>query len=250
MDKRSLALLIDSTLLKDDLSVMELDDLCLNAVQNHFKSVCVYPADVDFVYERINDTPVLCCTAVGFPDGNIPVIDKVQLSEKAILSGADEIDMIMQLESFFDKRYKVVLNEIKDVVKVSGNTDKCRNNPERAIVKVIIETAALREAESFYHLEEGSLIRAATEITAEAGADFVKTSSGMHSAGGVKENDITLIKSIVKDDLRIKASGGIKAWDFVSKLIDEGANRIGTSKAIEILTDFQNTANDQPDPLM
>ncbi|MCP4723505.1 MAG: deoxyribose-phosphate aldolase [bacterium] len=238
---KELAVLMDSTLLDHSSSVSAIENLSVEAVENEFCCVCVYPEQVTVVYDNIFDTNVFAAAAVGFPDGSIPAREKCSQTEFSIQNGADEIDMIMNLGWFFDKKYINVLQDIRAVVDASQSTEMKRKLVSKPVVKVIIETAELREEERRLGLIEGNLIKAASDIAAEAGADFVKTSTGMSPLGGVKENDVSIIRSVVKEELKIKAAGGIKTWDHVLDLLKEGVDRIGTSSAAVIMADFRSS---------
>ncbi len=237
LSEKELAAILDSTLLDHSATNDSLEKLAFTAIENEFCCICVYPEHLISVYDCISGTNVLTATAVGFPDGSSSTSSKCSQTENSIKLGADEIDMVINLGWLFDKNFKKVLNDIKSVVDTSMNAEMKRDILTKPVIKVIIETSELREEERRLGLGEGDLIIAASEIAAEAGADFIKTSTGMSPLGGVMENDVAIIRSAVKEELRIKAAGGIKTWDHVRKLLAEGVDRIGTSSALKILED-------------
>lgn len=205
---------IDQTLLKAEATREEITKLCQDAKVNDFASVCINPFWVSLTADLLKGSDVKVCTVVGFPLGANTTATKVFEAKDAINSGAEEIDMVMNIGCFKSKEYDVVVDDIKAVKEAVG--DK--------ILKVIIETSLLNDEE----------IIKACKIVKEANADFVKTSTGF-STGGADIENIALMKNVVGDDLLIKASGGIRTSQDFDALVDAGADRIGTSNGLNLL---------------
>ena len=211
----------DHTILKADATEKEIINLCEEAKKYNFASVCVNPCYVKKCVEILKETDVDVCTVVGFPLGSMSTESKLFETEQALKDNADEIDMVINIGKLKDKDYDYVKNEINLLKKACGNK----------ILKVIIETCLLTDEEKIK----------ACELAKEAGADFVKTSTGMSKAGAKKE-DIILMKKDVGNDLGVKASGGIKDLNSAKIMIDAGATRIGCSSTVNIMEDYaQNT---------
>ncbi|WP_427902756.1 deoxyribose-phosphate aldolase [Metamycoplasma alkalescens] len=206
--------LIDHTFLGQAGTTKDIDKLIDEAKKYDFKSVCIAPSYVKYAKEKLKNTDILICTVIGFPLGYNVTSVKVFETKIAIEHGADEIDMVMNVGRFKDKQYEYILNEIKAIKEVCGNK----------ILKVIVETALLTNDE----------IAKATEIILQSGADFIKTSTGF-SYRGASFEDVEIMKNIAKDKLLIKASGGIKSKEDAQKMVDLGANRLGTSKSVAIV---------------
>ncbi len=211
----------DHTILKADATEKEIINLCEEAKKYNFASVCVNPCYVKKCVEILKESDVDVCTVVGFPLGSMSTESKLFETEQALKDNADEIDMVINIGKLKDKYYDYVKNEINLLKKACGNK----------ILKVIIETCLLTDEEKIK----------ACELSKEAGADFVKTSTGMSKAGAKKE-DIILMKNVVGNDLGVKASGGIKDLNSAKIMIDAGATRIGCSSTVNIMEDYaQNT---------
>ena len=206
---------IDHTLLKSDASREEIEDICDEAMAYKFKAVCVNSSWTSLVFEKLKYVDVEVCTVVGFPLGAMSKETKIFEAKDAIKNGASEIDMVLNIGKLKDKEYEYVEDEIRKVKEVIGKD---------TILKVIIETSLLDDEEK----------KIACEIIENAGADFVKTSTGF-STSGAKVEDIKLIREVVKDRLKIKASGGIKTYEEAVEMINAGANRIGTSNGVKII---------------
>ncbi len=205
---------IDHTVLKSDTLKADIVKLCQEAIEHNFKSVCINPSYIKVAKQLLDGSSVLVCTVIGFPLGQNDTETKVFETVKAIENGADEVDMVINIAKLKDKEYDYVLNEIKAIKKACGNK----------VLKVIIETCLLTDEEK----------EKACELIIEAKADFVKTSTGFSHHGATFE-DVALLKNKVKDMIKIKAAGGIKSYDDLIKMIELGADRIGTSSAIKIL---------------
>jgi len=205
---------IDHTILKPEARKEDIKRICEEAKEYNFKAVCINPIYVKYASEILKNTEVLVATVIGFPLGNNLSKVKAFETELALENGADEIDMVINIAAIKNKEYLLVKNDIESVVKAS----------KEKVVKVIIETCLLTKEE----------IVKASEIILEAGADFVKTSTGF-STGGAEVEDVELIKSVVKNKAKIKASGGIRNKEKALKMIEAGADRIGASSSINIV---------------
>lgn len=211
--------MIDHTLLKPEATKEMIENLCKEAKEYDFKSVCVNPYWISTAYEELRDSDVLVCTVVGFPLGATTKETKFFETDFAVQEGADEIDMVINVGALKSKQYDVVLEDIKSVVQAANGRT----------VKVIIETCLLSDEEKVK----------ACELSMEAGANFVKTSTGFSTAGA-KVEDVELMKSIVGDNLEVKASGGIRDLDTALKMIEAGATRLGVSAGVQIIKEYQS----------
>ena len=207
---------IDHTILKADAKKEDIEQLCSEAKEHNFAAVCVNPSYVSLCKRLLKDSDVKVATVVGFPLGATSTESKVFETLDSINKGADEIDMVINISALKNRDYDYLALDIKKVVEAASN---------RAIVKVIIETCLLSEEEK---------VRAC-ELSMDAGAHYVKTSTGF-STGGATVEDVKLMKSIVKDRLKVKASGGIKDLETAKKMIEAGASRLGTSSGVKIVS--------------
>ncbi|AJD27287.1 deoxyribose-phosphate aldolase [Clostridium botulinum] len=205
---------IDHTLLKPQATEKDILKLIEEAKTYDFASVCVNPSWVKIAHKNLKDTDVKVCTVVGFPLGATSTASKVYETKVAIEDGADEIDMVISVGQLKSGNDKYVKEEIKKIVEASK--DK--------LVKVIIETCLLTEEEK---------VKACT-LAKEAGADYVKTSTGF-STGGAKPEDIKLMRETVGKDMGVKASGGIHTKEEMEAMIKNGATRIGASCGVELV---------------
>jgi len=211
----SLASLIDHTNLSPDAVRGDIKLLCNEAIQYDFASVCVNPVYVSYAKSILKDKNPKVCSVVGFPLGADTQEMKYAEARFLIFHGADEIDMVMNIAFLKERKVENIKHEIKKVVEAAdGNC-----------VKVIIEASLLGKDEKIL---AGSLIK-------ECGANFVKTSTGF-SSGGATIEDVRLIKKVVGDRVGVKASGGIKTKKEALAFIEAGANRIGTSRGVEIVS--------------
>ena len=206
--------LFDHTILKADATRKDVKRVCDEAMAYSFCSVCVNSYYVPYVANLLHGSDVKICSVVGFPLGAMSTRAKALEAKIAVMDGADEIDMVINVGALKDKDYSVVLEDIKAVKEACGEH----------ILKVIIETCLLTDDEKVK----------ACELAKEAGADFVKTSTGFSSAGA-KVEDVRLMRETVGPDMGVKASGGIHDKEFAKELVDVGANRLGTSATIEIV---------------
>ncbi len=209
-----LAKYIDHTLLKPFSTGEQVKTLCREAIEYGFASVCVYPPYVAICKNILSEQNIAVCTVVGFPFGANMTSVKAFETELAINEGADEIDVVMNIGAFKEKNFEYVINDIKKVKNICG----------KHILKVIIETA---------YLDDGEKVGACS-ICRDAGADFVKTSTGFAPSGATVA-DVKLLKKTAGDSLKIKAAGGIKTRAFAEELIAAGADRLGTSSSITIV---------------
>jgi len=210
---------IDHTILKPETTQEGVQKIIDEAIKYDFMSVCVNPTWVKFAKDQLADTDVKVCTVIGFPLGANTAEVKGYEAEDAIKNGADEIDMVINIGALKSGQYKTVLNDIKAVVDAASG---------KVLTKVIIETCLLTDEEKVK----------ACELAKEAGADFVKTSTGF-STGGATVADIALMRKTVGEKMGVKASGGIYSADDANAMIEAGATRIGTSAGVAIVTGAQ-----------
>ncbi|HEM5491175.1 TPA: deoxyribose-phosphate aldolase [Streptococcus suis] len=205
---------IDHTILKPETTKEQVAQILAEAKEYDFASVCVNPTWVSFAAQELKDSDVKVCTVIGFPLGaNTPALKAFETKD-AIENGADEIDMVINIGALKSKNYDLVLEDIQAVVAASG--DK--------LVKVIIETCLLTEEEKIK----------ACQLSKEAGADFVKTSTGF-STGGATVEDVALMRKTVGPDMGVKASGGARSFEDAIAFIEAGATRIGASSGVAIM---------------
>lgn len=205
----------DHTILKADATEAQVAKICEEALANDFASVCVNQYYTKFVAEKLKGLNVDVCTVVGFPLGMSDTRVKAYETRAAIEDGATEVDMVINVGALKDQKYDYVLHDIQTLKDVCGSA---------VTLKVIIETCLLTEAEKVK----------ACELSKEAGADFVKTSTGF-STGGAKAEDVALMRKTVGDALGVKASGGIHTTEEAQAMIDAGASRLGTSATLAII---------------
>lgn len=211
--------MIDHTVLKAESQEEEVIKLCKEAMEYGFKAVCINPTYVGLAKDTLKSSGVKVATVIGFPLGANTSEVKAFETENAILNGADEVDMVINIGNLKDKKYDLVKKDIEAVVNAAKG---------KALVKVITENCLLSEEEKIK----------AYELSMEAGADYIKTSTGFSTGGATKE-DISLMKSIVGNKLGIKASGGIRDGKTAQDMIDAGATRIGASAGIKIINDLK-----------
>jgi deoxyribose-phosphate aldolase len=214
MDKNNLAAMIDHTLLKPDAVKQEIEKLCREANEYGFFSVCVNPVFVSLSRGLLAGSRAKVCTVIGFPLGANRTDIKLFEAERALFDGADELDMVIALHAVKNGEWDSVKREIASL----------KNLCKDKILKVILETCCLDDAQ----------IVQSCRIAAEAGADFVKTSTGF-SSGGAESRIVRLMRETVGPSLGVKASGGIKSLEAAMSMIESGASRLGTSRGLEIL---------------
>ncbi|MBI0576398.1 deoxyribose-phosphate aldolase [Neobacillus cucumis] len=218
-----IAAMIDHTLLKPDATRQQIETLCQEAKEFQFFSVCVNPAWVKTCRDLLNGSDVKVCTVIGFPLGATTSETKAFETKNAIDNGADEVDMVINIGALKDRNDQLVESDIRAVVEAAE---------ARALTKVIIETSLLTQEEK---------IRAC-QLAVQAGADFVKTSTGFSSGGATKE-DIALMRQAVGPELGVKASGGVRSTEDALKMIEAGATRIGASSGVAILKGLTVTSS-------
>lgn len=211
-----LANMIDHTLLKPDATPEQIAQLCFEARKYGFASVCINPAWVKLSVQLLEGSPVKVCTVIGFPLGASAPEVKAFECQNAIEHGATEIDMVLNIGALKARDLNLVARDIRDVVAAAHS--------RRAIVKVIIEAALLTD-------EEKTI---ACLLAKEAGADFVKTSTGFAS-GGATVHDVALMRRAVGPDMGVKAAGGVRTYADAESMIKAGATRIGASAGVKII---------------
>lgn len=220
MTKLSLNQYIEHTCLKALTTHRDIDRLVGEAKEYRFFGVCVPPYWVEKTKRELRGTDIRVVTVIGFPLGYQRTATKRQELETAVKDGADELDMVMTLSAFAAGAYDWVKIEIAQLSKLAHQYEK--------LLKVIIETSYWEEAQ----------IRTACKICVEAGADFVKTSTGFSDAGAKAEH-IRLMRSVCPVEVGIKASGGIRSYQDALKMLEAGAERIGTSASVEIMKTYE-----------
>lgn len=202
---------IDYTNLKPNASREDIIKLCSEAIKNSFVSVCINPAFVAMASDLLKESKVKVCSVIGFPLGSNTIETKVYEAAEAAKNGASEIDMVINISWMKDGAFDKVREEIKAVVNAVPN----------CLVKVIIEACLLNNEEKVK----------ACELAQQAGAHFVKTSTGF-STGGATVEDVALMREVVGSSMGVKAAGGIRDYDTALRMIEAGANRLGTSQLI------------------
>lgn len=204
----------DHTLLAANATRSEVEQLCKEAKEYDFMSVCVNPYFVPLAKKELAGSDVKVCTVIGFPLGQMSTKAKVFEANDAVKMGADEVDMLINVSALKDQDYDYVRNEIHEI------KEAC----EGKLLKVILECCYLSKEE----------IKKASELAKEAGADFVKTSTGF-GKGGAKTEDVKIMRETVGSDMGVKAAGGIHTLADFKAMVDAGANRIGCSHSIQIM---------------
>jgi deoxyribose-phosphate aldolase len=212
-----LARMIDHTLLKPEATKQEIEKLCAEAKQYHFASVCINPSYVKLSAQLLRDTDVKVCTVIGFPLGATSSATKAFETDQSIKDGAREVDMVVNIGLLKSAEYELVREDILAVVSTAHKYG--------VLTKVIIETGLLTDEEKVK----------VCVLAKNAGADFVKTSTGF-AKGGATAGDIALMRKVVGPDLGVKASGGVRSQEQALALIASGADRIGASASVKIVT--------------
>ena len=213
----SLARMIDHTLLKPEATRQQVEELCAEAKQYSFASVCINPGFVKICAQLLRDTSVKVCTVIGFPLGATSTEAKAFETERAIRDGAREVDMVINVGMLKSADYDYVEKDIAAVTSTAHKFD--------VLAKVIIETGLLTDEEKVK----------ACILAKRARADFVKTSTGF-AKGGATVGDIALMRRVVGPELGVKASGGVRTLEQAKALIESGADRIGASASVKIVT--------------
>lgn len=223
MSDKEIAKMIDHTLLKPESTKEQIIQICAEAKEYGFATVCIQPTWIALAKEALQDSDVGITTVIGFPLGVTSTFTKVAETRDAIASGATEVDMVINIGALKSQDDLAVFHDIKAVVEAANG---------QAVVKVIIETGYL-------NVEEKIL---ACQFAKEAGADFVKTSTGF-GPGAATVADIQLMRETVGPDLGVKASGGVRDAETAKLMIEAGANRIGASAGIAIVGGDQGSAD-------
>lgn len=205
---------IDHTLLKQDATHAQIEQLCLEAKEYDFMSVCINPGFVSFANALLTGSDVKVCTVIGFPLGASTTATKIFETKDALANGADEIDMVINVSDLKDQRYDAIESEIRGIKEATGTN----------VLKVILETCLLTKEE----------IVKACELSVAAGADFVKTSTGF-STGGATAEDVALMKETVQNNAQVKASGGVRSKADFDAMVAAGATRIGASSGVALM---------------
>jgi deoxyribose-phosphate aldolase len=214
LSAKDLSVYIDHTLLKPDATKLQIRKLCEEALEHHFYAVCVNSGLVSTAREVLRSSKIQIASVVGFPLGVNDSASKAFETNRAVNLGATEIDMVINIGALKAGEFNFVERDIFDVVRAA----------EGKIVKVILETAMLTDEEK----------KKACELSVKAGAHFVKTCTGF-GGGGATVADIELMKSVVGNSAKIKASGGVRDFETAKKLILAGANRLGTSSGVALV---------------
>lgn len=214
--------LIDHTLLKANATKEQLEKLCQEAREMDFKTVCVNPSWISTCVSLLQGSDVGVCTVIGFPLGAMTTKAKAFEAADAIEQGANEVDMVINIGRLKDRDMDYVVKDIHEVKRA------CREH----VLKVIIETCLLTEEEKVL----------ACEACVKAGADFVKTSTGFSISGATPE-DVALMKKTVGDHCQVKAAGGVKSYADLVKMVEAGADRIGTSSGVALLANQSSQAD-------
>lgn len=213
---------IDHTLLKPEATKQDIINLCNQAKEYDFATICVNTCWTSFCKELLKDSNVGITNVVGFPLGACLTEVKAFEVKKAIENGADEIDMVLNVGALKDENYDLVLNDMKEVKKAAGDH----------VVKVILENCLLTREE----------IIKACELAVEAGLEFVKTSTGFNKSGATVE-DVKLMSEVVKNKAQVKAAGGVRTYEDAVEMINAGATRLGTSGGVNIVNKKENNSS-------
>lgn len=236
MPKEQVAGMIDHTILAPNITSSKVEKICFEAKENSFASVCINPSFVSLAASLLKDSKVKVCTVIGFPLGAVPSEDKADETTRAVKNGADEVDMVINISDALEKNFQAVENDILKVVQAARNTGKevCR----AITVKVILETC---------YLDDDTIIQCCL-CAKNAGADFVKTSTGFGTPkgadgsslpNGATVHHVSLMRKTVGPDMGVKASGGIRNAEQAKAMIEAGANRIGTSGGTAIIASWE-----------
>jgi deoxyribose-phosphate aldolase len=212
---------IEHTLLKPTATWPEIKNLCKEAMEYGFAAVCVPPLYIKRVTELLTNSKVKTATVIGFPFGYTAIEAKVAEIVLAIVDGADELDMVVNISAIKNEDWTFIANEINTIMPIVRNKNK--------VIKVIIESGVLTDDE----------IIKCCDIYGAAGVDYVKTSTG-YAEKGTSIHAVQLIRTHLSDAVKIKASGGIKSYSFAKELINAGANRLGCSGSIKIVEESEN----------
>lgn len=218
MTKKQLAKMMDHTILKATATPADVEKICREALEIDAASVCINPCNIELTKRLLEGSGVKVCTVIGFPLGANTTSVKMYETQDAIKRGAEEVDMVINVGALLAEDTDTVYNDIKGVVEAAGGT----------LVKVIIETCYLSDDQK----------KTACVLAMKAGADFVKTSTGF-GTGGATAHDVALMRSVVGEKLKVKASGGIRTCQNAVEMIEASADRLGVSASIAILEGWE-----------
>ncbi len=219
MTEKELANMIDHTLLKAYAKEEDFRKLCQEAADNHFKMVAINSSAVKTCKKYLEGTSVSVGAAISFPLGQTTIETKVFETENAIQNGADEIDYVVNIVELKNRNYSYIEDEMKQIVEI------CKKN--HVTIKVIFENCYLSREEKVFLCDTALKVR----------PDFIKTSTGF-GTGGATVADVSLMKSIVGDHIKVKAAGGIRDLETAMKMVEAGAERIGTSSGVKIMHEY------------
>ena len=205
---------IDHTILKRDAKEEEIDKIIDEAIKYQFKTICIHPIWISHAKSRLEGTGVEITTVFGFPFGTQTTETKISEAKDALLKGADELDMVMNVGKLHDNDLEYIKNELESV----------RKETKGKVIKLILETALLTDEE----------IKKASQIAVTAGWDFIKTSTGI-GCGGATIKAVEIMKSVAGNKAEVKASGGVRSYEDAKKMVEAGATRIGTSNGVDII---------------
>lgn len=212
---------IDHTILKPTTTLAEIEKLCQEAIEYRFAAVCVPPLFVKKAKEFVSNSDVKIATVIGFPFGYSAIEAKVAEIVLAIVDGADELDMVINILALKNDDWQFLANEINTILPIVRNRNK--------VLKLIVESGVLTDEE----------IIKCCDIYGAAGVDYVKTSTG-YAEKGASVHAVRLIRKHLSNAVKIKASGGIKTYQFAKELIDAGADRIGCSSSVQIMNESRS----------
>ena len=215
---------IDHTILKPTTVLAEVEKVCAEAKEYQFAAVCIPPLFVKKAKELLDDSGVKVATVIGFPFGYSAIEAKVAEIVLAMVDGADELDMVVNISAIKNNDWNFIANEINTIMPIIKNRNK--------MIKVIIESGILTDDE----------IIKCCDIYGAAGVDYVKTSTG-YAEKGASVYAVKLIRAHLADNVKIKASGGIKTYEFAKELIDAGAARLGCSSSVQIMNEMMLLKN-------
>jgi deoxyribose-phosphate aldolase len=218
LSREQLAKMIDHSLLHPSLTTEDIEKGCAEAIKYRFAAVVVNPAHILVIARTLQGSPVKVCSVISFPFGLSPPEVKAQEAKTVLGEGAREIDMVMNFSALRSGHPDIVQNDIRAVV------NEAKGFSKDVIVKVILENCYLSEEQK----------KQACTLAAQAGADYVKTSTGFGTSGATVE-DVRLMRKTVGKELSVKAAGGIRTLDQALAMIEAGANRIGTSASVSII---------------
>ncbi|MDD5459542.1 MAG: deoxyribose-phosphate aldolase [Phycisphaerae bacterium] len=225
MDAKGLAGFIDHTLLKAESTSADINKLCDEAVEFGFCAVCVNPRWVSLAAEKLENTKVKVCSVAGFPLGAEMTNIKAMQAKELIFAGADEVDMVADIAAIIEGDQRYLENDLREVLKV------CRSVRPNVTLKLIMESAALNNEQ----------IKFICQIADHCGVDFLKTSTGLHPAGGAALEDVKLMRQFAPH-CQVKAAGGIRTAQQAMEFIEAGATRIGTSAGPAIIKEMRKSS--------